>query len=511
MNSYIQKYKTFVFKPLLILPLLFTSFGCEDLLTETPKAIIELNGLNELTLDQAIIGAYEPLTRSRGRLWESNFSLGLNMMSEYFEGGTLNGSGYSNYQYLNPAVVTNAMDTPWSSLYEAIGKANTIINTLNTNTTLTEAQKTIGYAEAKFIRALGYFTAVRIWGSIPLRLQPISNADDVNLAVSDEATIYNQIIEDLKGAEAGLPDQVSSAKAGRATAGAAKTAMAEVYLTMGDFQNAREKAKEVKDNKSRYGYDLEADFTSVFSPTTATNKEDIFSLKFSQIIDKGTFLPCHYADADADANANAAGFAVKSLLSGGIMSWAPLIKNWDKRDLRYQFSVYDTYLLNGVPTKATIETQSNYFDLLMGKYRDANAPSDTGGGNDFYFWRYADVLLIFAEAENQVNGPTAEAYDAINQVRRRGYGLSATTADATVDLPSNLTKQAFDDLVFRERGYEFIGECKRWFDMVRTNRVDSILEEVRQAKPTNAARKPTPVSMFYPIPDTERQTNNLIQ
>ncbi|GAA4433091.1 RagB/SusD family nutrient uptake outer membrane protein [Ravibacter arvi] len=489
-----------------LLSLLLGSYGCDNLLEEKPKATIVLAGLTPETLDQAIIGAYEPLTRSRGRLWESSFSQALNMMSEYFDGGTLGGFGYSNYQYLNPAVVTSALDPAWTTLYEAIGKANTIIATLDENKTLTEAQKNVGYAEAKFIRALGYYTAVRVWGKVPLRVRPIQSADDVHLAVSEIADIYKQIVEDLKAAEVALPDRVPSAKAGRATAGAAKTALAEVYLTLGDFQNARDKAREVLDKKALYGYELEQDFVSIFSPTAATNKEDIFSLKFSQIIDRGTFIPTHYADA----NAKAAGFALRSLLAGGVMSWAPLIRDWDPADLRFQFSVYDSYLLNGVRTPVAIASQLAYFDRLMGKFRDPNAPIDTGGGTDFYLWRFADVLLIFAEADNQVNGPTTEALEAVNQVRRRGYGLPVTTASKTVDLPSTLTKQAFDEMVFRERGYEFVGECKRWFDMVRTKRVDVVLEGVRMAKPANAARKATPVSNFFPMPDTERQTNNLI-
>jgi starch-binding outer membrane protein, SusD/RagB family len=144
----------------------------------------------------------------------------------------------------------------------------------------------------------------------------------------------------------------------------------------------------------------------------------------------------------------------------------------------------------------------------MGKYKDPDAPIDTGNGNDFYLYRFADVLLIFAEAENKVNGPTAAAYNAINQVRRRGYGEPTNTPSATADLTAGLSQSVFDDMVFRERGYEFIGEDKRWFDMVRTNRVAQTINGVN-AVIKFPARKPVPTKLVFALPDVELQNNPL--
>jgi hypothetical protein len=190
---------------------------------------------------------------------------------------------------------------------------------------------------------------------------------------------------------------------------------------------------------------------------------------------------------------------------GGIISVAPLIKNWDVKDLRRQFSLYDTYVINGATVKAEIET--DIYDLRLGKYKDPNAPIDTGNGNDFYLYRYADVLLIFAEAENKLNGPAA-AYDAINIVRRRAYGVSLDNPSALADLPAGLSQTAFDDMVFRERGYEFIGEAKRWFDMVRTGRAVQLITEVRGLI-KQPIRKPTPSKLLFVLPDVELQNNPL--
>lgn len=484
---------------LLVIILLFTNAGCKKLLEEKPKATIALGDLDPVLLDQTVIGVYEPLTRSRGRLWESTIGLGVELMSEYADGGPSQVS-WSNYNNImnNP----NALGQPWTTLYEAIGRANLLIANLDANTTLSDSLKKRAYGEAYFVRAVCYYFAVRVWGKVPMRLKPILNSNDVALAKSEIPVIYGQIITDLKFAETSLPNTVGSAAAGRATSGAAKTALADVYLTKGDWQLARDKAKEVMDNKAVYGYDLEPSLATVYSPTLPTNKEDIFSLKFSQFVDRGAFMASYWADS----RAKAAGYSVSGNKFGGIMSWAPLIKTWDTADLRRKFSLYNNYIINGVLTPAEIE--AGIYDLRMGKYKDPNAPIDTGNGNDFYFYRFADVLLIFAEAENKLSGPTAAALDAINKVRRRAYGLNINTPGPAIDLPATLTQNQFDDMVFRERGYEFIGEAKRWFDMVRTGRATQLITDVRAVMP-NPVRKPLPTKFLFALPDVELQNNPL--
>jgi hypothetical protein len=491
-----MKYK-FIYIASWMVLFIISNTGCNKLLEENPKATATLGDLNSTTLEQTVIGAYEPLTRSRGRLWESTVGLGFELMAEYADGGSsqVNWSNYNNL--MNSPTTLNAS---WTTLYEAIGRSNQIIAGLDANTTLADSIKKKAYGEAYFIRAYSYYFAVRVFGKVPLRLQPVTNANETALALSEVPAIYNQIKTDLQFAETALPQ--TTKLPGRATEGAAKTALADVYLTLGEYQNARNKAKEVIDNKSKYGYDLEPSLATLYSPTLATNREDIFSLKFSQILDKGSFMASYWADSKAQP----AGFSVSGNKFGGIISVAPLIKNWDINDLRRQFSLYNSYLIDGVVTPAEIE--KDIYDLRMGKYKDPNAPIDTGNGNDFYLFRFADVLLIFAEAENKLNGPTLAAYDAINQVRRRAYGEPINIPSAIADLPAGLNQSQFDDMVFRERGYEFIGEAKRWFDMVRTGRVAQTINGVN-AVIKFANRKPVPNKLLFALPDVELQNNPL--
>src|SRR4030095_15485808 len=105
--------------------------------------------------------------------------------------------------------------------------------------------------------------------------------------------------------------------------------------------------------------------------------------------------------------------------------------------------------------------------------------------------RYSDVLLMFAEAENEINGPTAAAYNAVNMVRRRGFGKPINSADATVDLPAGLSKAAFFAAIVRERSLELGGEGVRKYDLLRWNLLATALNETK----TNLGKLATAAAM----------------
>jgi starch-binding outer membrane protein, SusD/RagB family len=477
--------------PICAVAMLFNAVSCSKQLEENPPSRFKLDNLNKEKIEALIIGAYEPLARSRGRLWESSMMRAIEIMGEY---GVPPVGALDNYTKYNFEPLRNDGQNPWITFYECIGRCNLAIQTIDNDKALAATVKDPFKSEAMFVRAICYYNLVRLWGPVPMRLKPILNSDDTALPLSDEATIYKQIIDDLLICEKNLPDKVIDAKAGRATAGAAKVFLADVYLTLKDFTKARDKAKEVIDNKAKYGYNLVASLNTLYSPTAATNSEEVFAVKFSQQVGFGSFIPAYIHDDRAFA----AGFAARGLRFMGVSN-PPLVKEWDRKDLRFSFNLYDSLVVNNVRVKANLLPGTSYF---YGKYKDPGAPEETAAGNDFYLFRYADALLIYAETENQLNGPTAAAYDAVNQIRRRGYGVPITQASVVADLAAGLTKQQFDDLVFRERGYEFMAECKRWFDMVRTGRAAAI---------ATAAGRPAPTRFTWYIPNIEIQNNPLIK
>jgi len=484
------------FKSMYIVVILLVSMtSCKEFLEEIPPAKYQIATLNKPLLDAFVVGAYEPLSRSRGRLWESTLTRDIEGCAEYAQLAVGTGTNYMNYNF---EPVRNENAPRWTTFYEAIGKANLIIKTIEDDKSLSDADKAPFKGDAYFIRATCYWWLVRMFGAVPFRVKPIENSENTALALSEPKVIIDQLIKDLNYCEANLPVKVPEASTGRATQGAAKMMLAEIYLWNSDFANARLKAKEVIDNKVKYGYELVKSLETLYSPSSPTNSEEIFAIKFSQQKALGSFLPTYAFELRAlDAGLAARG------ISAIMCRNAPLIQSWDKKDLRRNWNLIDTITIKGVKVRANLIPSSAY---MFGKFRDGAAPEETAAGNDFYLYRYAEALLIFAECENKLNGPTAAAYDAVNQIRRRAYGGELTKANPIADFPANLTKEKFDDLIFQERGYEFIYECKRWWDMIRTGRADALAKAAGKTPTGGNINRFT----FY-IPDVELINNPLIK
>ena len=499
--------KTRIKKHLILLCLVpALSLSCEDMLKEEPAGLISMESLNESTLESAIFGIYESATRARGRTFESRYLRFQELQAEYQWGRGGNRSAISDYDF-SQSLSDKA--TMWATFYQSISRANILIDLASKSKNLSEASKNLGIAEAQFLRAIWHYQLVRMFGEVPLRLERVVDKDQAGLALSSIDDIYAAIIADLQFAENNLPNK---ADPGRATAGAAKAFLAEVYLTRGMFTEARDKAKEVIDNKADYGYDLVQDFSSLWSSTAATNSEDVFSIKFVQIVGFGNFHTTAWSPRVPNVNGmrigQAAGFSSEGGFESGNASPASsLITEWDNQDIRHQYTLVDSLEVDGawyevipqVTRSIDLNDDGTATDerglFTFGKYRDPGSAGEFGAGNDFYLMRYADVLLIFAEAENQVNGPTDAAYTALNEVIRRAY--SGNTA---YDV-SGLTKVQFDDEVFKQRGYEFMQEGKRWFDIIRTKRW-SVISDAK--KPLGNIDQNNP---YWFIPDTETSSN----
>lgn len=460
--------------------------GCEKFLTEDPQGVVELDELNESTVESLIVGMYEPLTRSRGRLWESHWGRTLILLEEHAVSRLSDMTDIANYHF---NTVPLLFSSGWPTIYESIARANSLLSTLENNQDLDEDVKNEAISEASFVRAFDYFQLVRIYGEVPLRLEPVTDADDVNLPLSEKSVTYEQIISDLIVAEKYLPPQTDNP--GRATLGTAKTMLADVYLALERFDDARTIAKEIIDDKDVYGYDLITSLDLLYSPTSATNDEDIFSLKFSRVVGQGSFLAAYAAPLSHPEVA-----AVRAFENMGANTEAPLLRDWDNNDLRKELNIYNTATIDGELIQ--IEMAGDYTHVY-GKHRDQEEPEETASGVDYYMYRYADVLLIFAEAENKINGPTSDAYEAVNKVRRRAYGVDMNTANLQADLPSGLSQEKLDSLIFRERGYEFMFEGKRWYDLKRTGRWETVIP---------AAGKDLPTTLDWPFPTSESLYND---
>lgn len=379
----------------------------------------------------------------------------------------------------------------YAQLYWGINKANIAIDNIPsipasqfrdpTHTSLNLVR------EARFIRALYYFNLVRLFGDVPLVLHDITSLNlkvlEVNRTAKD--SVYRQIITDLDSA-ALLPAIYTGSDVGRVTSGAAHALLGKVYITRHDWANALVELKKVitpvtvsggtpLSGTGTYGYDLFPNFNNIFLPAKKNGVEHIFSAQFNGTV--GGFTSTNTLSSFTWSNA---------AYTADIPADATVVTNlFDIRDQRRNATFYDS--LYNVSTSQWVKWPFYNFLKFVDQSSGFTSALANQGANakiNFPIIRYADVLLLYAEALNELNGPSAEAYAAINVVRARAYAdLSTFVPKAnnyssynytgsgiynshTLDL-SGLTQLQFRDSVFTERRREFIQESQRWFDLVR--------------------------------------------
>lgn len=374
----------------------------------------------------------------------------------------------------------------WQDSYNLINKANVAIDhilSIPENVISIEVRnKTVN--EAKFLRALAYFNLVRWFKSIPLVLHEATSltSQTLNVPQSPEEDVYEQIIKDLKDAEnLPSPKEQSTDELGRATSGSAKTLLAKVYLTRGEWELAVSKAKEVIDVG---WYDLFENFSDVFNPATKNGKEHIFSVQF-----KGNEGIAHYLAAMSEP------YEVPGIGGAHADAYNPssnLYDLFDSNDLRKNVT-FGTKLTS--PTDGKEYTLS---EIYFSKYWDQNsliAPFNSSV--NIPLLRYAEVLLMYSEAVNELYGPTPEAIRYFDLLRGRA-GIKKIA-----DTSTSLNKDEFRELIFEERRKEFVFEMKRWFDLSRRG-ADYFIAKNKTAGKDNVQAK----HIILPIPQRELDLNH---
>ncbi|BBE16676.1 RagB/SusD domain protein [Aquipluma nitroreducens] len=352
----------------------------------------------------------------------------------------------------------------WNESYKGINKCNMVLSKID-GVTMDASRKDQLTKEVKFLRGLMYFNLVRIFGGVPLVTSTVQITDAYTIARSTQDETYAQIIKDLTDAET-LPASYTGNDVGRATSGTVKALLGTVYMTMKDYAKGETKLAEVV-SSGKYSL-LEntagslniTGYEKVFDPTNHNNKESIFDVQFK----KGGFGEgSGFANNFAPENSGTSVVAVGST-GGNNIPTEDMNNAYEAGDLRKDYSMASSYIDN--KTGKTISIRH------VKKYRDV--PYQSGDANiDYPVIRYADVLLMYAEALNE-NGKTAEACTMLNKVRRRGFGYQSTET-SPVDI-STADKVVFRDKVFQERRVELAFEGQRWFDLIRTGRAVEVMK-----------------------------------
>ncbi|MGC4129115.1 MAG: RagB/SusD family nutrient uptake outer membrane protein [Bergeyella sp.] len=404
----------------------------------------------------------------------------------------------------------------WKSNYAIVAQANTLINHLNNtvsaNPNITPSVLNNAIGEARLMRAVAYFNLVRLWGPVPVFTDNlvVANNPQINTIVVED--IYKFIENDLIFASENLESKIRSSNYsgnGHASKGTAKSLLAKVYLYQKKYDLAKTLAKEVIDSGEfkLYGGSSLSDksYGDLFLTANNNNEESVLAVQWAVTGAYGTANNCNTQFAYS-ADINAATY-------GGV--FAPsmdLINNtFDNVDKRKKETImlpgdyYANILSNsgGLTVPSDINAQNTGAGIK--KYVVGKAYENTGGAdewgmmaNNTYIMRYADVLLIYAEAVLGSGESTsdASALDAFNQVRTRA-GLQPVTSFTKLDM-------------LKERRCEFALEGEYWFDLGRYNRAEAIsimAAQNRGDKNWAVYYTPNDSDFLMPYPDAEVAKN----
>lgn len=478
--------------------------GCKKFLDQKPITDVSTDVVfNDVpsTL-QALAGVYSRLVGDAG--YGIRLSLYYPLDNDEMQGPTGAADNDRRDIARYAATPSNAQITnPFNQMFQGIEYANICIANIPKMTMYTSGtdqqkkQLQRMYGEALTLRALFYLEAIRNWGDLPAHFQPASELALSNPFPSrvNQDTLYSRLIDDLKVAEDLVPwrdeitsigDQVDE----RITKGAVKGLRARIALFRGGYALRMDGTMKRNADYLTYYQIAKDECNSIISSGKHTLNASFKALWKDQV--------CGHVIADPEGElmfqASAIGLTgaedtklgyyngprVNNLGNSSVNPLPSYLYLFDSTDTRRDVTVC-TYFTNLNGTRAG-QVITNLTD---GKYRrdwvsnPVISPTSQVQylGLKWQILRYSDILLMYAEAENEINGPTASAYNAINMVRRRGYGKPIGTVDATVDIPSGLTKADFFKYIVRERALEFGGEGIRKYDLIRWNLLGAALSE----------------------------------
>ncbi len=477
--------------------------SCEKFLEEEPRGFLAPENFyeNERDLFTALVGVYDALgTNSETFLARRLYYLTSLPAGESYTPALAEQRLLANYTFTNDHADINRV---WTSMYAGIVRANSVIHR-GEAVPMAEGLKQQYIGEARFLRALFYFYGVRLWGDLPLIVHEVTSLEEVNVERSAVQNVYAQIIADLEFAAQTVP---ASNQEGRATLGAIKALLAKVYLTRAssdaagpdDYQLCTTLSKEVLDMPE---HGLMPDYQLIFGPPNEFNRESLFEWQGDR---KLSPLGEHSIYGSFSLPRGIRIFPEQAASDGGsTVSTIAYFNLYDERDYRRESTfVYEGEDFNG--QWLSWEQFTVPYPAPCWKYvdRTATARNDFAFCGNFIVLRLADVYLMRAEALNELQGPSGEAYSMINAIRARARNRNGNPTDFPQDL-GGLNKDEFRDAVLLERAVELGFEGHQWFDLVRTKRLVPTLKAIDPSLPVSEKH------LLFPIPPDELLLNELL-
>lgn len=508
MNLYIVKN---ISKLLLGGALLLGPTGCKDFLDEEAPSNLTPDSFYTIPdhAEAAIAAAYADtrLIYEGAGIFSSTWQM-LEAPTGTSTTETAQNSDLNNLYSLTYDGYTGHIANYWNGLYRVIAQTNLVLDKVPGITPMDEGQKNRVLGQARFLRAWAYFQAVQLWGDVPLITKPQSiESEDFFPSRTPAEEVYKLIVEDLTTAEAaGLPWMDAS---GRASLAATKSLLAKVYLTMAGFplkkgashyKLAADKAYEVITyaNTNPGVINLFPTYMDVHKESSENKLEHIFMIQYNTTV-AGNPMENMYPNFKPVTYNGPGG-------TGSTVPTVAFYNSYEPGDLRAKDQegyFYTSYYTNG--TGAPFQLGAPYiFKHFNTTSSGAPGSTPTRQNNlNVPIIRYADVLLIYAEAQNEVTGPTPEAYNALKRIRDR--------AKLTTPELGTFSQATFREAVWRERWHELAYEQITWFDMVRlrkvyneaTNGFDDFVGHINKSSNQPLQEK----HLLFPIPTPEMQNN----
>lgn len=498
----------------LVISLIFGSCGKSFLQRDNPNNIAEeLFYQDENEATYGLYGIYDAL--QAGGLYGEYF----NYFDEITDNGTdgTSSNGFREFEESAQSPLSDRVRGFYTQFYNVIRQANYVVartSDMEPTQISDEARNRI-VAEASFLRALAYFELTNLYRDVPFYTEPV-DAFSQGRGPTDRADIYAFIKKDLAATIPALPAVVPASESGRASRAAAIALLGKVYLFDGDFPNASAQLGQLFD--SEYGLSLYPDYSTLFTPRQEAefSPEIIFQINFtgdgidngenfSVTIDttKQPVKPRQYFTPSAnlvDSYLCTDGKPIRDSELYGPRS--PIydsvgVRRFSNRDPRLRASILTS--ADVLPSGRKMWRFSTDNDFALRKYFEVTTTQYPSGPQNVYLIRYADVLLMYAEAANETQGPVDSVYWAVNAVRNR-VGMPA--------YPTGLNREEMRRMIRDERRWEFAFEYQRYFDLKRWG----ILKETLLNSGIAKKRFTDPRDYVWPIPQTELDNNpNMVQ
>ena len=402
--------------------------------------------------------------------------------------------------------------------YQVVQRANELLFYIDTPGDITPESRASVKAEGKALRAFAYMQLVYLYGDVPLDTIPLSRRELLSLKRTPRDEVVNFILSELNKAALALQDKPYNNQVGRLTKQAVLGMRSRVLVyearkgkkNWGEVKDALTNAITIAEKAgaklvtSGNGLDGFSNYQAVFATNNESNVEMLFSIKFDNALQQGNGIYANYGPTQGGGQARMGvhtNFIDDFYTTDGLPITDPAsiynsAKPYTNRDPRLRVHTYlpnETYpfgVYTGRSGNPTLPT-----DYAFKKFSPTGNDIAAALNFDMPVLRYADLLLMFAEAANEVNnGPSAEAYDAINKVRQRA---------AMPTLPAGLSKEKFKQEVIHERRVEFGFEGLRWFDLttlgIANERINAITELNRKFIPNK--------QQLFPMPQSEIDMN----